>query len=43
MDDMQSFKKEYPGPGTHDAVFAGTKYRSLSANSFAKDLRKPLD
>jgi hypothetical protein len=43
MDDMQSFKKEYPGPGTHEPQFKGTKYRSLSANMFAKSLRKPLD
>lgn len=43
MDDMQSFKKEYPGPGYHDPAFAGTKYRSSSANMFAKSPRKPLD
>lgn len=43
MDDMQSFKKEYPGPGTHEAIFAGTKYRSMSVKSFGKDVRKPLD
>lgn len=43
MDDMQNFKKEYPGPGTHEPQFKGTKYRSLSANMFAKSLRKPLD
>jgi hypothetical protein len=43
MDDMQDFKKVYPGPGTHEAPFAGTKYRSLSAKSFGKDVRKALD
>lgn len=43
MDDMQDFKKSYPGPGTHQSVFAGTKYRSMSAKSFGKDVRKPLD
>lgn len=43
MDDMQDFKKEFPGPGTHDPKFSGTKYRSASANMFTKTLRKPLD
>jgi len=43
MDDTQAFKKEYPGPGTHELAFAGTKYRSVSAKSFGKDVRKPLD
>jgi hypothetical protein len=43
MDDTQNFKKEYPGPGTHESPFTGTKYRSLSAKTFGKDLRKPLD
>lgn len=43
MDDMQNFKKEYPGPGYHDPAFTGTKYRSSSANIFSKSPRKPLD
>ena len=43
MDDMQDCKKELPGPGTHEAPFAGTKYRCMSAKSFGKDVRKPLD
>ena len=43
MDDMQINKKEYPGPGSHEAKFYGTKYRCLSAKSFGKDVRKPLD
>ena len=43
MDDMQNFKKPYPGPGYHDPGFKGTKYRSASANMFAKSSRRPLD
>lgn len=43
MDDMQDFKKELPGPGAHESPFAGTKYRCMSAKSFGKDVRKPLD
>jgi len=43
MDDMQDFKKKYPGPGVHDPLFAGTKYRATSAKTFSKSHRKPLD
>ena len=43
MDDTEAFKKPYPGPGWHDPAFAGTKYRSTSANMFSKSPRKPLD
>lgn len=43
MDDMQDFKKEYPGPGNHEPGFSGTKYRSQSAFIFKKSERKPLD
>lgn len=43
MDDMQDFKKEYPGPGIHDSNFSSTKYRSQSAFIFKRSERKPLD
>ena len=43
MDDMQEFKVEFPGPGTHDPPFSGTKYRSRSANLFSRSSRKALD
>ena len=43
MDDMQEFKVQFPGPGTHDPAFKGAKYRSASVSLFAKSPRKPLD
>lgn len=43
MDDMQDFKKEYPGPGTHEPQMTSTKYRAKSASAFGKSNRKPLD
>lgn len=42
MDDMQDFKKEYPGPGYHESDLKGSKYRSVSAKTFSKSNRKPL-
>ena len=43
MDDTESFKKPFPGPGQHDPAFSGTKYKNSSTNAFTKSPRKPLD
>ncbi len=43
MDDMQDFKKSYPGPGNHSPGFNSSKYRSTSAYDFGRSTRKPLD
>lgn len=43
MDDMQDFKKSYPGPGNHNPGFNSSKYRSASAFDFGRSTRKPLD
>jgi len=43
MDDTQNFKRSYPGPGAHDPQLKGTKYRSMSAKTFSKSVRQPLD
>ena len=43
MDDMQSAKKSYPGPGNHDPGFNSSKYRAMSAAPIGKSSRKPLD
>ena len=43
MDDMQDFKKEFPGPHEHgDGKFVGTKYRAASGNAFGRANRKDL-
>ena len=43
MDDMQDFKKPYPGPGVHDPGFSSSKYRSMSAAPIGRSNRRPLD
>ena len=42
MDDMQDFKKSYPGPGNHQPGLKGTKYRASSSYLFSKSNRKDL-
>ena len=43
IDDMQDFKKSYPGPGNHDPGFNSSKYRSMSAAPIGRSNRRPLD
>ena len=43
MDDMQDFKKPYPGPGVHNPGFNSSKYRSMSAAPIGRSNRRPLD
>lgn len=43
MDDMQDFKKTYPGPGHHEPTMKMSKYRSVSVYNFGKSNRRPLD
>ena len=43
MDDMQDFKKTYPGPGNHDPTFGSSKYRAKSAACIGRSNRRPLD
>lgn len=40
---MQDLTTYIPGPGTHDSLLKGTKYRSMSACAFGRSTRKPLD
>lgn len=43
MDNIQEFKKDYPGPGKHENNFNSSKYRATSAYDFGKSNRRPLD
>lgn len=43
MDDMQDFKKPFPGPGHHEPGFNSSKYRSTSAAPIGRAQRRPLD
>lgn len=43
MDDMQDFKKPYPGPGHHNPGFNHSKHRSATSFDFGRSTRRPLD
>ena len=42
MDDTENFRKEYPGPGYHEAEFKSSKYRAATAQPFGRSNRKNL-